>query len=329
MKNGRGMKPLLILILWFASYSHALGDEMRPAALRLHALENGATAVTWQLPLANNERRLPLRLALNGSLLDESKATGYRQGTYWISRQQVDLPTPFSVQVGGLTDTNTELLISLDYPSGERATHRLQSDSEMLDVDWRAGSGVGIWAYIGLGVEHILIGADHLLFVAALMLLVTQMRMLVWAITSFTLAHSLTLGAASMGWLQLPIAPVEAVIALSIVFVAREVVMRERGQTDISSRQPWLVAFCFGLLHGLGFASVLADIGLPEDARVAALLLFNVGVEVGQLLFVGVLLGVWYMARKVLPADWLNPVAPSYAIGAVAAFWMIERTIWF
>ena len=316
-------------MFWLISAHAAFADEMRPAALRLHALENGATAVTWQLPLADNERRLPLRLTLNGLLLDETKATGYRQGSYWVSRQQVDLPTPFSVQVGGLTDSNTELLISLDYPNGERATHRLQADSESLEVDWRAGSGVGVWAYVGLGVEHILIGADHLLFVAALMLLVTQMRMLVWTITSFTVAHSLTLGAASMGWLQLPIAPVEAVIALSIVFVAREVVMREHGASDIGSRQPWVVAFCFGLLHGLGFASVLAEIGLPEEARVAALLLFNVGVEVGQLLFVCLLLGVWHVARKALPARWLNPVAPSYAIGAMAAFWMIERTIWF
>ena len=321
------MLRLLMMMFFLAPLASA--DEMRPAALRLQALENGATAVTWQLPMADSDRRLPLRLTLNGSLLDESKATGYRQGSYWISRQQVELPTPFSVQVGGLTNTNTELLISLDYPSGERATHRLQADSERLEVDWRAGSGVGVWAYVGLGVEHILIGADHLLFVAALMLLVTQMRMLVWTITSFTVAHSLTLGAASMGWLQLPIAPVEAVIALSIVFVAREVVMRERGGSDIASRQPWVVAFCFGLLHGLGFASVLAEIGLPEEARVAALLLFNVGVEVGQLLFVCLLLGVWHVARKTLPAAWLNPVMPSYAIGAMAAFWMIERTIWF
>ncbi|HSG61239.1 MAG TPA: HupE/UreJ family protein [Pseudomonadales bacterium] len=323
------MRYLAILLLWLFCQSIATADEMRPAALRLSALPNGDTEVVWQLPLAGDDRRLPLRLTINQQPFDEASALGYRQGTYWISRLTVAEPSPLTVSVSGLSETKTELLISVTYPDGKRATERLQADEEQLVVDWRAGSGVGVWAYLGLGFEHILIGADHLLFVAALMLLVTRLRMLVWTITSFTVAHSLTLAAASMGWLQLPIAPVEAVIALSIVFVAREVVMRERGEEDISSRQPWLVAFCFGLLHGLGFASVLAEIGLPADARVPALVLFNIGVELGQLCFVALLVVLHRGLKRTVPATWFKPAIASYAIGTVAAFWMIERTIGF
>jgi hydrogenase/urease accessory protein HupE len=304
-------------------------DEMRPAALRLQALEDGGTAITWQLPTLGEDRRLPLRLMLNGAPYQESSATGYRQGSYWISRLNMALTMPINVQVSGLNSTNTELLVSLSYLNGERETRRLQNDTDVLEVDWREGASEGAFAYIGLGFEHILIGADHLLFVAALMLLVTRLRLLVLTITSFTVAHSLTLAAASMGWLQLPIPPVEAVIALSIVFVAREIVMRERGHEDISSRYPWVVAFCFGLLHGLGFASVLAEIGLPEGDRVLALLLFNVGVEFGQLVFVALLLLTIAVLKRLVPQALWRPTYASYGIGAIAAFWMIERTFWF
>jgi len=304
-------------------------DELRPAALRLSALPSGESEIVWQVPMSNAGRRESLVLSLNGQPLNSDEGLAYRQGTYWISRQTLALGPRFNVQVDGLADNNTELLVSLTYPDGERETQRLQADNATLDVNWAGGSGLGVWAYIGLGVEHILIGADHLLFVAALMMLVTQTRMLIWTITSFTVAHSLTLAAASMGWLVLPVPPVEAVIALSIVFVAREVVMRERGRIDISSKHPWVVAFCFGLLHGLGFASVLADIGLPAESRLAALLMFNVGVELGQLLFVASMLALYHVLKRMLPMNWIKPILPSYVIGALAAYWVIDRTIWF
>jgi hydrogenase/urease accessory protein HupE len=319
----RALKYFFTLLVWLFLLSPSYADEMRPAALRLQALEDGGTAITWQLPTLGEDRRLPLRLMLNGAPYQESSATGYRQGSYWISRLNTTLTMPINVQVSGLNATNTELLVSLSYLNGERETRRLQNDTDALEVDWREGASEGAFAYIGLGFEHILIGADHLLFVAALMLLVTRLRLLVLTITSFTVA------AASMGWLQLPIPPVEAVIALSIVFVAREIVMRERGHEDISSRYPWVVAFCFGLLHGLGFASVLAEIGLPEGDRVLALLLFNVGVEFGQLVFVALLLLTITALKRLVPQALWRPTYASYGIGAIAAFWMIERTFWF
>lgn len=180
--------------------------------------------------------------------------------------------------------------------------------------------------YAVLGVEHILEGVDHLLFVLGLLLIVSGPVMLIKTITAFTLAHSLTLGLATLGFVNFPGAPVEAAIALSIVFLAMEVVRGWRGQKSLTHRQPWLVAFGFGLLHGFGFAGALAEVGLSPSEIPIALLFFNLGVEVGQLLFVAVVLA----ARGVLmrmPLAWPSwaGCVPVYLIGTTGAFWVIER----
>jgi hypothetical protein len=186
-------------------------------------------------------------------------------------------------------------------------------------------------------VEHILLGFDHLLFVLALLLLVGNWRRLVGTITAFTLAHSLTLAAATLGWVQVPQAPVEAVIALSIMFVAVEILHRQQGRKGIAVRKPWIVAFAFGLLHGLGFAGALQEVGLPDQAIPLSLAFFNVGVEVGQLIFVAAVFLFFSavkqtMGRRALtslslfwPGDIITRTA-SYVIGTIAAFWLIERT---
>ena len=178
--------------------------------------------------------------------------------------------------------------------------------------------------YTLLGIEHILLGIDHLLFVLALLMLVPNMRTLVWTITSFTLAHSLTLAAATLGWVNVPQKPVEAVIALSILFVAMEIVHWRQGKPGITRRMPWLVAFTFGLLHGFGFAGALNEIGLPEHAIPPALLFFNVGVELGQLAFIAAVLLAWAVLKRLNWPQWAWRV-PVYAIGSMAAFWTIER----
>jgi hydrogenase/urease accessory protein HupE len=184
--------------------------------------------------------------------------------------------------------------------------------------------------YVLLGIEHILLGVDHLLFVLALLIIVRGGARILLTVTAFTVAHSTTLVAATLGWLALPAAPVEATIALSIAFLAREIAMSWRGHAGLTERMPWLVAFVFGLLHGLGFAGALAEIGLPQNAIPLALLCFNVGVEVGQLLFVGAVLGLAWTMRSFAArrGPMLNAVA-SYVIGGVASFWMIERVIAF
>jgi hypothetical protein len=193
----------------------------------------------------------------------------------------------------------------------------------------RAGSGSLADAarrYLVLGIDHILSGIDHLLFVLGLLLIVRGPWMLVKTVTAFTAAHSLTLALATLGVIDVPPRPVEAAIALSIVFLAAEILHARQGRPGLTHRFPWLIAFAFGLLHGLGFASALGEVGLPAAEIPLALLFFNVGVEIGQLMFVALCLSfVWALRRlgAVWP-KWLEPV-PAYAIGTLAAFWFIER----
>ncbi|MGH6898525.1 MAG: HupE/UreJ family protein [Geminicoccaceae bacterium] len=193
-----------------------------------------------------------------------------------------------------------------------------------------AGSGSAAAAarrYVGLGVEHILLGIDHLLFVFGLLLLVRGPWMLVKTITAFTLAHSITLVLATLGLVDAPARPVDAAIALSIVFLAAEILHARAGRPGLTARKPWVVAFTFGLLHGLGFAGALTQLGLPRSEIPLALLFFNVGVEIGQLMFVGLVLALGWALRQlqVRWPLWAAPL-PAYAIGTVAAFWFIERT---
>ena len=190
-------------------------------------------------------------------------------------------------------------------------------------------AGSGSWAdaalrYSQLGIEHILFGVDHLLFILSLLLIVRGRAMLLGTITAFTLAHSVTLALATLGLVTVPSAPVEASIALSIVFVAAEGL--RGGPATLTRRFPWIAAFGFGLLHGFGFAGALSEVGIPPREVPVALLFFNVGVEIGQLCFLAVVLGLVLVVRR-----WLRPGAPwqkwapGYAIGAVSAFWLIER----
>jgi hydrogenase/urease accessory protein HupE len=190
--------------------------------------------------------------------------------------------------------------------------------------------------YLWLGVEHILFGFDHLLFVLVLVILVRDWRRVALTVTAFTVAHSITLAAATLGFVNVPGRPVEAAIALSIVLVAVEIVNARREMPSLTARWPWLIAFCFGLLHGFGFAGALAEVGLPQHAIPLALLFFNLGVEIGQLAFVAAILVMGELVRRAMalrfePApiqrmsDGLD-VTAAYAIGALAAYWLIERT---
>jgi hydrogenase/urease accessory protein HupE len=185
---------------------------------------------------------------------------------------------------------------------------------------------VPVPAYLLLGIEHILTGFDHLSFVLGLLLLVRSRLTLVKTITAFTVAHSLTLAAAALKWVHVNPSVIEALVAFSIVFVALELVRAYRGHFGLTARYPWVIAFTFGLLHGFAFAGSLAQIGLPEHNIPLSLLLFNLGVEIGQLLFVGVVLIVIELLKRLprpLP-DWTSWI-PPYAIGGLASFWVIER----
>jgi hydrogenase/urease accessory protein HupE len=231
--------------------------------------------------------------------------------------------------VDGLEQTQTDVLLRIDYLDGTASNQRLTPDAPAVTIAERPGALEIVSTYLVLGVEHILLGVDHLLFVLALLLLVNGIGRLVATVTAFTVAHSITLGAATLGLVHVPSAPVEAVIALSILFLASELARRRAGDaTSFAQRSPWVVAFTFGLLHGFGFAGALSEVGMPQQAVPLALLNFNVGVELGQLLFIAAVFGFAWLVRLSavrLPAVW--PRAVAYGVGSVAAFWVVERTI--
>jgi hypothetical protein len=236
--------------------------------------------------------------------------------------------------VNGLEATQTDVLLRVDYLDGTASNQRLTPDAPTVTIPERPSAFEVVQTYLVLGIEHILLGIDHLLFVLALLLLVEGVGRLIATVTAFTLAHSVTLGAATLGFVHVPSAPVEAVIALSILFLASELARRqgraqtEAGSVDLTARFPWLVAFAFGLLHGFGFAGALSEVGVPESAVPLALLFFNVGVELGQLVFIAAVFGFAAIVRAVavpVPRAWRQAVA--YGVGSVAAFWVVERTL--
>lgn len=227
-------------------------------------------------------------------------------------------------------------LLTVRWAGQEPVSRLAKREGNIIEValaEWLAGSGTPLQAaqrYTFLGIEHILIGIDHLLFVLALLFVVSGGWMLVKTITAFTIAHSITLGLATLGYVSLPSAPVEAAIALSIVFLASEIIGYASGRSSLTFRAPWLVAFAFGLLHGLGFAGALSEIGLPPSEVPIALLFFNVGVEIGQLLFVTAILTLaWLLAQLALPNRWSKAAQwiVVYTIGTTSAYWSVERTL--
>jgi hypothetical protein len=229
------------------------------------------------------------------------------------------------IRVHGLPATMVDVLVRIALADGRVVSRLLRPDAPSF-IFRAADAGPGTRGYLKLGVEHILLGIDHLLFVACLLLIVRGLASILKTITAFTVAHSITLALAALGHVRLPPGPVESVIALSIVFLATEVAKSKSGSPSFTERQPWLVAFVFGLLHGFGFAGALGEIGLPNQDIPLALLLFNVGVELGQLLFVAAVLVAITLTKRWathLPAR-LHRM-PAYGIGSIASYWLIAR----
>jgi hydrogenase/urease accessory protein HupE len=239
--------------------------------------------------------------------------------------------TPLSVAgqtitIDGLKNTITDVLVNIRFADGTRLTRIIRPSDPTFFIQKIQQSALPVLDYLRLGIEHILFCIDHLLFVLALILIVKGTRRLVKTITAFTLAHSITLASATLGWVHIPPAPVEAVIALSIIFLAVELVHYYRGKAVFSSRYPWVVAFIFGLLHGFGFAGALANVGLPQNDIPLTLFLFNVGVETGQIIFILLVMFVIWLLRKIIKflPSWSRWI-PPYAIGCLAAFWFFQR----
>lgn len=307
--------------------------EARPAYLQLKQLSPDSYEVLWKLPAQSDGRRLALRLRFADDVGTVWRApSGFTAGAVvqrWRVRRSGGLDGT-AIHIDGLESTLTDVLVRLERLDGTSRTLRVFPSRPWFAVEAEPSGWEVARTYLAIGFEHILLGVDHLLFVLALLLLVKGVRRLAGTISAFTAAHSLTLAAATLGWVSVPPPPVEASIALSIVFLAREILAVQRGDAGLGSRQPWLVAFLFGLLHGLGFAGALSEVGLPAHAIPVALLFFNVGVEFGQLAFVAVVLAAVAATKRVrwLGSRWMLPL-PAYAIGAVAAYWTIERVVAF
>jgi len=321
------MRFLAAWVLLAAFAVHA--DEFRPAYLELTQAGPETYDLLWKVPAREGNAKLALHVRLPADATDLREPQAAFVGTHYVERRHVRQPGGLegkSISIDGLATSGTEVLARVVLADGATQVIRLMPARPSFEVAATAGKLEVARTYTRLGIEHILLGVDHLLFVLALLIIVRGGRRIVLTVTAFTVAHSLTLVAATLGWLSLPGAPVEAVIALSIVFLAREIAMSWRGESGLTARLPWLVAFVFGLLHGLGFAGALAEIGLPHNAIPLALLCFNAGVEIGQLVFVAIVLGAAFAMRNVFVGR--QPVlqrVAAYAIGSVAGFWMIER----
>lgn len=305
----------------------ALAHEVRPAYLELREQAPGEFSVLWKIPV-QGEARLALEPGFSGEAQSATPETTRILPGAAIRQWTLHAPAlrGRTLRIRGLEGTMTDALVRIEFADGTTWVRRLTAKEPAATIPARQSGWSVAGVYLSLGIEHILLGIDHLLFVLALLIITEGTSRLVKTVTAFTVAHSITLALATLGLVRVPQQPVEAVIALSIVFVAAEIVRARRGDAGLAARAPWLVAFTFGLLHGFGFAGALSAVGLPPGHIPVALLFFNVGVEVGQLLFIAAMLTLVALMRRVRVAfpPWVELV-PPYVIGSVAMFWVMQR----
>jgi hydrogenase/urease accessory protein HupE len=321
----------LVLLAWFAPSGYA--DEFRPAYLQLTQIDETTYDVLWKIPAIDENTTLRVKPVFPSGTESIGSVTSSFAGNATAQRWRIRATGGLagkSVTFTGLANTRTDALVRIVRADGTTQLGRVLPVDARIDITASPGAFEVVRTYTVLGIEHILTGFDHLLFVLALLILVSGKGRLIATVTAFTLAHSVTLALATLGVLHVPGPPVEALIALSIVFVASEIVYARQGQPGLSQRSPWIVAFVFGLLHGLGFAGALAEVGLPPLSIPTALLCFNVGVEMGQLIFITAVFGLvafigWMVQSvRVLQPVWLWRV-PPYLIGGIASYWVFER----
>ncbi len=324
----RSLVRLLAVILAMSGLlAGASAHEVRPAYLDVHEETPGVFTVLLKTPMQGNAR-LALSAAFSGRVEKLTPVVSRPTGNAMLQTWQIRAVEPLegqSVSIDGLQSTMTDALVRVEFLDGYVWLERLTPGAPGATIPATQSSWTVAKTYILSGIEHILFGFDHLLFVASLMLIVRDWRMLVKTVTAFTVAHSITLTFATLGWATLPSAPVEVMIAFSIVLVGAEIVRMERGKTSLTITWPWVVAFVFGLLHGFGFAGALVDLGLPRSDIPLALFSFNIGVEFGQLMFIAAILAILHSVRRFMAIPRHAVVASAYGIGTIAAFWGVER----
>jgi hydrogenase/urease accessory protein HupE len=322
-------RALLVLLLLFVLAPGLFAHEVRPAYLELRQRTSETYDVLWKVPGLGTDLRLGLYVEFPAECTNTGERRASMVNNAFTERWSVTCAGGLSgrvIRIAGLSATMTDVLVRVERLDGSTQVTRLTPSAPSFVVT-AAVDALGVArTYTLLGIEHILSGIDHLLFVLALILITRGGWKLLKTVTAFTVSHSLTLTLASLGYVHVPQAPVEAVIALSIVFVALEILRERQGHAGITTRAPWIVALTFGLVHGLGFASGLSEAGLPTAHIPMALLFFSIGVEAGHFLFIGVVLMLAALARRtaIRAPGWMRPV-PAYAIGSVAMFWVIQR----
>jgi len=315
---------LLMLEVVQTAYAH----EVRPGYLELRQTDAGMYAVLWKVP-AVGEMRLNIHPRFPENCRPVGEVTSYRGDDSYAEHFSIACSGGLNggtIAIDGLAATMTDVLVRIEFSDGTTWTQRLKPSVPAAMIPKTESRLQTAGVYLKLGVEHILSGVDHLMFVLALIIITRGGWKLVKTVTAFTLSHSVTLTAATLGFVRVPQRPVEAVIALSIVFVATEIVKARSGIKSITASAPWVVAFSFGLIHGLGFAGGLSDAGLPALHIPTALLFFSLGVESGHFLFIGVVMFLIFLTRRVrIPFPRWTELVPPYAIGGIAMFWVIQR----
>ena len=337
-------RALLIGFALAAFLAHLSAHEVRPAYLELKQTGPETYGVLWKVPGQGEDLRLGLYVEFPADTTKLTPPRAEMANLAFTERWTVRRPGGLAgstVHIAGLSATLTDVLVRLERLDGSEQVTRLTPANPSFKVEAAPSRLEVARTFTVLGIEHILTGIDHLLFILALLLIVLWHDRnpapveglfprgswrLVKTVTAFTISHSLTLSAATLGWVHVPPPPVEAVIALSIAFVSAEIIRQRRGIEGITARAPWVVAFSFGLMHGLGFAGGLSEAGLPAGHIPAALLFFSIGVETGHFLFIGVVLALIAGLRRLpIPFPRWAELVPPYAIGATAMFWVIQR----
>lgn len=319
----------------FLSALSAMAHPLEPGYLQINELGSERYQVIWKVPRTGS-KPMPIDAHLP-KICEQNASNDFRfVDSAFVASWSTHCPGGLNgqpIHIVGLDKTSTDTLVRITNAEGLSSTFRLTPNNTQTLIPKKQTRTDVATTYFLLGIEHILLGLDHLLFVFALLMIANGIRQLVTTITAFTLAHSVTLSAASLGYISVHIPPIEAIIALSIVFMAVELAKRDQHKPSMTVRHPWIIAFGFGLLHGLGFASALGEIGLPQNEIPVALLLFNLGVEAGQLLFIAVVI-LAIQSVKVFEADGPKKAYRAgttrftvYAIGSISSYWLITRIV--
>jgi hydrogenase/urease accessory protein HupE len=323
---GSAPAALLLAILFAAP---ACAHEARPAYLELKETEPGRFSVLWRTPVLAG-MRLPVVLKLPDDVRNLKEPNVQELADSLVERRWIDAgPNGLAgrrIEFVGLQLTIADVLVRVETLDGARWMAIAHPPQPWVEVAASQTTWGVVGAYVVQGIRHILFGADHMLFVLGLLLIVADRWMLLKTVTAFTVAHSITLAIATLGYAEVPVLPLNAAIALSILFLGPEVVRSWRGESSFTIRHPWVVAFAFGLLHGFGFASALTGAGLPRHELPLALVSFNVGVELGQLGFIALVVALEHSFR-ILEVRWPRWVQalPGYTVGSLGAYWTLQR----